>query len=81
MRSVWNFLARGCFALKTPIQGLDFLGFPRILSSQSRLINGLHGIFAEKIFEALLPLGALEAAERQASGEAGESAKMFIAQA
>ena len=33
---------------------LDFLGFPWILSSESRLINGLHGIFAEKFFSAVL---------------------------
>jgi hypothetical protein len=39
------------FALKTPrFEGLEFLGFPWILSSETRLINGLHGIFAEKFF-------------------------------
>jgi hypothetical protein len=39
---------------------LDFLGFPWILSSETRLINGLHGINRERFFLAL-PL-ALEAA-------------------
>jgi hypothetical protein len=32
---------------------LDFLGFPWILSSETRLINGLHAIFARKFFLAL----------------------------
>jgi hypothetical protein len=32
------------------LQGLDFLGFPWILSSGLRLINGLRGIFAEQKF-------------------------------
>jgi hypothetical protein len=31
-------------------QGLDFLGFPWILSSESRLFNGLRGILREKNF-------------------------------
>ena len=34
---------------------LDFLGFPWILSCESRLINGLRGIKAQKFFAALLP--------------------------
>jgi hypothetical protein len=34
---------------------LDLFGFPWILSSESRLINGLRGIFAEKFFLALYP--------------------------
>jgi hypothetical protein len=29
---------------------LDFLGFPWILSSESKLINGLHGINRQKFF-------------------------------
>jgi hypothetical protein len=33
-------------------QGLDFLGFPWILSSESRLFNGLRGIFREEKFIA-----------------------------
>jgi hypothetical protein len=33
---------------------LDYLGFPWILSSESRLFNGLHDIFAGEIFPALL---------------------------
>jgi hypothetical protein len=31
---------------------LDFLGFAWILSSESRLFNGLRGINAGKVFEA-----------------------------
>jgi hypothetical protein len=42
---------------------LDFLGFPWILSSESIDINGLHGIFAQRNFAALLP-GAASAAEK-----------------
>jgi hypothetical protein len=34
---------------------LDFLGFPWILSSESRLINGLRGIFGGNIFTPLSP--------------------------
>jgi hypothetical protein len=34
---------------------LDFLGFPWILSSESSLINGLHGINEQKFFAT--PLG------------------------
>jgi hypothetical protein len=32
---------------------LDFLGFPWILSSETRLTNGLRGIFLEKFFPRL----------------------------
>src|ERR1700722_383950 len=35
---------------------LDFLGFPWILSSETRLINGLHGISLRKFFLSVLPL-------------------------
>jgi hypothetical protein len=59
-RSVWVFLARGHFAAKTlfmrvgfPWISLDFLGFPWILSSESRLINGLRGIFRGRFFLSL----------------------------
>jgi hypothetical protein len=38
-------------------QGLEKLGFPWILSSESRLINGLRGMFREKYFARLLPCG------------------------
>jgi hypothetical protein len=34
---------------------LDFLGFPWILSSETRLINGLRGLKREQIFLALFP--------------------------
>jgi hypothetical protein len=47
-------------ALAVPLENprfevLDFLGFPWILSSETRLINELHGIFPEKFFLALSP--------------------------
>jgi hypothetical protein len=46
-----EFLGRGLFGFENHRKrGLDFLGFPWILSSESRLINGLHRIFAEKFF-------------------------------
>jgi len=37
---------------------LDFLGFPWILSSESRLIKGLRWIFAEKFFLAAFSPGS-----------------------
>ena len=44
------------FRLENPrFRGLDFLGFPWILSSETRLINGLHGINRENFFVALFP--------------------------
>jgi hypothetical protein len=49
---------------------LEKLGFPWILSSETRLINGLRGIFAEKFCVTLLPLGAVGAPGRKAAGEA-----------
>jgi hypothetical protein len=53
-----EFLGPCLFRFENPrFRGLDFLGFPWILSSESRLISGLHGIFAEKFFVALLLLG------------------------
>jgi hypothetical protein len=40
---------------------LDFLGFPWILSSESRLINGLRGMKREQFLSALsVPLAAPE---------------------
>jgi hypothetical protein len=46
-----DFLGPWRFGCENPhFRVLDFLGFPWILSSESRLINGLRGIFAEKFF-------------------------------
>jgi hypothetical protein len=71
MEPVWLLLGSGCNAAGihlgflaswlfrcegSPIRGLDFLGFPWILSSESRLINGLRGKKRERIF-----LGAFRA--------------------
>jgi hypothetical protein len=61
-----EFLGPLLFRFEKPrFRGLDFLGFSR----PNRLINGLHGVFAEKFFLALLPLGAFAAAERKTAGE------------
>jgi hypothetical protein len=56
---------------------LDFLGFPWILSSETRLINGLHGIFAEEIFLAL-STRKFESRRREKPILEGESAGLFI---
>jgi hypothetical protein len=64
--SVWVFLVRGYFALKTPIKGV---GFPWILSSKSRLINGLHGINRGKFFLAVFAPWAFESPERKGDRE------------
>jgi hypothetical protein len=51
-----GFLGAGRFAAKTPDYvgwiSLDFLGFPWILSSESRLFNGLRGIKRGSFFFA-----------------------------
>src|SRR5579864_5616801 len=52
-----GFLGPCGFARENPRSGLlDFLGFPWIPSSESRLINGLRGMFAHRIFRAPFPL-------------------------
>jgi hypothetical protein len=51
-----DFLGRGQFERESPrFWGLEKLGFPWILSSESSVFNGLRGIFAEEISRALLP--------------------------
>jgi hypothetical protein len=51
-----GFLGLGHFAREDPISWLlDSLGFPWILSSESRLINGLRGKSEQKFFTPLLP--------------------------
>jgi hypothetical protein len=51
-----DFLWSGAFWCENPrLCRLDFLGFPWILSSESRLINGLRGILREKFFLSLFP--------------------------
>jgi hypothetical protein len=49
---------------KPPIMRLEKLGFPWILSSESRVINGLHEIFSIKFFLALFFV-AKQASQRQ----------------
>ena len=51
-----GFLGPRPFRLRKPgLRGFDFLGFPWILSSESRLINGLHGVIRRgNSFSALL---------------------------
>jgi hypothetical protein len=46
---------------------LDFLGFPWILSSETRLINGLYGINRQKFFVILLSVVAAAAQRRSHS--------------
>jgi hypothetical protein len=50
----FGFSGNGAFPLRKPRFGLlDSLGFPWILSSESRLFNGLRVIFAVRVFSAL----------------------------
>jgi hypothetical protein len=49
---------------KPPLLGLEKLGFPWILSSESSLINGLRGNFAEIIFVVLCHLRGRLAVDR-----------------
>src|SRR5258708_2165032 len=61
-----GFLGRWPFRNEFPyFRGFDFLGFPWILSSESRLINGLRWIFAERFFSAVC---APTSAARKRSG-------------
>jgi hypothetical protein len=49
--SVWVFLAGRCFLCENPcFELLDLFGFPWILSSESRLFNGLREINRAEIF-------------------------------
>jgi hypothetical protein len=51
-----DFLGWSPFRRESPVSDvLDFLGFPWILSSESRLFNGLRAIFAEAIFSRASP--------------------------
>jgi hypothetical protein len=66
-----GFLGPWLFRFENPrFRGLDFLGFSWILSSESRLINGLCGINRGKIFHAVFGPWAFETRERKAAGEA-----------
>ncbi|HEY5207278.1 MAG TPA: hypothetical protein VIJ63_22160, partial [Roseiarcus sp.] len=65
-----GFLGASPFRCKNPrFWLLDFLGFPWILSSESRLINGLRGVNGEEKFRAGFPL-CWEALVREAAVEA-----------
>ena len=52
-RLIWVFLVPGRLAAKPPFTAI---GFPWILSSESRLINGLHGFFRNEFSPRLFPL-------------------------
>jgi hypothetical protein len=53
-RSHLGFLGAEWFRRKNPqLRLLDFLGFAWILSSESRLFNGLRGIFREEFFSGI----------------------------
>jgi hypothetical protein len=68
----WPFCSESpCFLV------LDFLGFPWNLSSETRLINGLWGIFAEKFFLAVYARGSHGGDANHRSLE-GEGAELFI---
>jgi hypothetical protein len=57
-RANLGFLGRWPFRCEAPrFWGLDFLGFPWILSSESRLINGLRGNNGGNFFLGPSPLG------------------------
>jgi hypothetical protein len=73
-----GFLGAWLFCCKIPRQCLlDFLGFPWILSSESRLFDGLRGVKARKFFHAVFfvalagwnarPCGSAELVMGQAS--------------
>jgi hypothetical protein len=63
-----DFLGLGHFAREDPISWLlDSLGFPWILSSESKLINGLRGINRARLFSALL--------SRRAAGNGGHGGR------
>src|SRR5580692_8300342 len=69
------------FRVKFPyFVALDFLGFPWILSSESRLIKGLRWIFAEKFFLAAFSPG-LASRTRKPPKSGREGAGLFIRQA
>jgi hypothetical protein len=69
-RSVWVFLARGSFAVKTPdhegLISLDFLGFSR---SNLDISMGYGGFLPEGFFSALFP-GGFAAPGREPTVEA-----------
>jgi hypothetical protein len=53
-----GFLGRWPFGRENPrLQGLEKLGFPWILSSESSLFNGLRGIFRKRNFARPFALG------------------------
>jgi hypothetical protein len=63
-----DFLGSWRFGCENPrFRVLDFLGFPWILSSESRLINGLRWIFAEKFFLGAFLAGGVCAETRAPS--------------
>jgi hypothetical protein len=75
-------LGLGPFRRENPhLSLLDFLGFPWILSSESRLINGLRAIFAKRIFAAFSPLGHSKSRKGKAAGEAVRKRRILIEQA
>jgi hypothetical protein len=67
-------LGPSLFCFENPgVRGLDFLGFPWILSSETRLINGLRGKNRRRIFRGVLPLWGTRSAgaEGRRQGYAG----------
>jgi hypothetical protein len=65
------FLGRAAFGVwKPPQEGLEKLGFPWILSSESSLFNGLHGKFGGIVFVGVRRDIRLGAGGREIVGEA-----------
>ncbi|MFZ0601647.1 MAG: hypothetical protein WAN05_09870 [Roseiarcus sp.] len=65
---ILGFLGASPFGGENPsFWGLEKLGFPWILSAETRLINGLRGIFGEKLFRD--PRLAREAGTRDCRGD------------
>ena len=76
---IWVFLACGRFAAKAALRSLGFSGFPWILSSETRLINGLRGFFAKQFFSPSLPLrrGTAPAVEAMLKGATVHGASLI----
>jgi hypothetical protein len=65
-----GFLGAWLFRFANPrFRGLEKLGFPWILSCESRLINGLQGIYSVRNFRGVFAPWAFAAPERKAAGE------------
>jgi hypothetical protein len=77
-----DLLAPSLFRLENlRFRGLDFLGFPWILSSEARLINGLHGISLKNFSWSFCPSGRSQRRNGRPLSRRCGSAEVFIEQA